>query len=221
MAAVSHVFGLALQSMLNKEIDYDTDTIKALLCQSSYPANQDTHRYLTSIRRTVTDGVTTNASPTVTSATAAFTSADVGARITGTGIPASSYIGIINSGTSVGLSSSQTSNVPVNATATGSALSLTFSHEVSGTGYTAGGVTLASKTVTYDAPSHTLTLDCADLSWPSSTITARFVVFYESTGTDSTSALISYVDFGADQQSVAGTFPYVVPTTGIAQFVSV
>lgn len=90
-------------------------------------------------------------------------------------------------------------------------------NEVTGTGYTAGGVTLASKTLTYDAPSHTLTLDCADLSWPSSSITARILVVYLSTGTDSTSPLICWVDFGSDQTSVSGTWPYVVPTTGLAQ----
>jgi len=89
--------------------------------------------------------------------------------------------------------------------------------EVSGTGYTAGGVTLASKTVAYDTASNTLTLDAADLSWPSSTITARYLVFYVSTGTDATSPLIAYVDFGADVTTTNGTFTYTLPATGLVQ----
>jgi hypothetical protein len=48
--------------------------------------------YGTRMTRTVTDGVTTNGSATLTSAAAAFTSADVGNPITGTNIPASTTI---------------------------------------------------------------------------------------------------------------------------------
>jgi hypothetical protein len=76
--------------------------------------------------RSVTDGVTTSASPTVTSATAAFTTADVGRGITGAGIPAATFVGAINSATSIGLSSSATTNTPVNATATATGVTLTL-----------------------------------------------------------------------------------------------
>lgn len=75
--------------------------------------------------RTVTDGVT-NSTATVTSATANFVSGDVGRPISGTNIPASTYIGIVNSTTSIGLSSSATSNVPVNATGSGTGITLTI-----------------------------------------------------------------------------------------------
>lgn len=87
--------------------------------------------------------------------------------------------------------------------------------EVTGTGYTAGGVTLTAKTVTYDATSNTLTLDCADPAWAASTITARYLVVYVSAGTDATSPLICYVDFGADVSSTGGAFTYTVPTSGL------
>ncbi len=73
----------------------------------------------------ITDGVTTNSSPTVTSATAAFSAADLHHGISGTGIPANSFIGIINSPTSIGLSSSATANTPANATADGTTIALT------------------------------------------------------------------------------------------------
>lgn len=78
----------------------------------------------------VTDGVTNSGSATVTSATANFTNDDIGDPISGTGIPAASYIGIVNSSTSVGLSSSATANVPVNATASASSLTFTFSNRI-------------------------------------------------------------------------------------------
>lgn len=76
--------------------------------------------------RTVTDGVTTNSDPTVTSATAAFTISDKGRPISGTGIPAGSYIGVVNSATSIELSSSFATNTPVNASASGSGVSITI-----------------------------------------------------------------------------------------------
>jgi hypothetical protein len=88
-------------------------------------------------------------------------------------------------------------------------------NEVSGTGYTAGGATLASKTVNYDTASNTLTLDAADVSWSSSTITARYAVFYVSTGTDSTSPLICYWDFGADVTTTSGTFLLTLSASGL------
>lgn len=79
-------------------------------------------------------------------------------------------------------------------------------NEVSGTGYTAGGATLASKTVTADTTDNEGVFDAADVTWSTSTITARGAVIYKSTGTASTSALICYLDFGSDQSSSAGDF---------------
>lgn len=66
-------------------------------------------------------------------------------------------------------------------------------------GYTAGGATLASKTLTYDGPTNTMRLKAADVTWTSATFTARKAIIYKSTGTASTSHLMGYVDFGADQ----------------------
>lgn len=68
--------------------------------------------------RTVTDGVTTSSDATVTSATAIFTADDVGANISGTGIPAGTTILSRNSATSIELSA--------NATASGSGVTLTI-----------------------------------------------------------------------------------------------
>lgn len=80
-------------------------------------------------RLTVTDGVTTNGSPVVTSTQLILTAADVFQPISGTNIPANSFVGIINdisSPASLGLSSSNTANVPVNATGSGTGITFTF-----------------------------------------------------------------------------------------------
>lgn len=79
-------------------------------------------------------------------------------------------------------------------------------NEVSGTGYTAGGATLGSVTITLDTTNDRVDVDAADTSWTSSTITARGAVIYKSTGTASTSPLIAYLDFTTDQISSNGTF---------------
>ena len=88
-------------------------------------------------------------------------------------------------------------------------------NEVSGTGYTAGGATLGSKSFTYDNATNKWTFDAADVSWASSTITARYAVIYVDTGNAATSTLIAYVDFGTDQSSSAGTFSVVWDAAGI------
>jgi hypothetical protein len=87
--------------------------------------------------------------------------------------------------------------------------------EVTGTGYTAGGATLGSKTSNYTGASNTVTLDGADVSWASSTITARRAIIYKSTGTNSTSPVLGYVDFGADVSSSSGTFQITWDAAGI------
>lgn len=136
---VAKVYGLFLQSLANKEIDLDSDTIKVMLCTSTYAPNQDTHRYKSSV-----------------------------------------------------------------------------TNEVSGTGYTAGGNTLTSPSLTYTAGTNTLAFDAADTSWASSTITARYAVIYDSTpATDATRPLICYIDFEADVTSSNAAFTITFDSAGI------
>ena len=80
---------------------------------------------LPSFQRVVTDGATTNGSPTVTSATGAFTSADVGRYISGAGIPDDSWIGTVTNGTTIQLKWAA-NNAAVNATATAPGVTLTI-----------------------------------------------------------------------------------------------
>jgi len=137
----SKLYGNFLLKALNKEVDFDSDTIKVALLSSSYTPDQDAHDYFNDVS----------------------------------------------------------------------------TYEVSGTGYTAGGATLASKTATSDSSTNVIVLDAADVTWSSSTITARYAVVYDSTGTASTSALIGYVDFGSDQSSTNGNFTITWDSTGIVR----
>lgn len=79
-------------------------------------------------------------------------------------------------------------------------------NEVTGTGYSAGGMALANKTVTQDNTDNEGVFDADDVSWTTATITARGAVLYKDTGSAATSPLIGYIDFGADKTSTAATF---------------
>ena len=138
----SKLYGQFLSQALNKEIDWDTDTIKVALLSNAYTPDQDAHNYL--------DDVVAN--------------------------------------------------------------------EVSGTGYTAGGNTLANKTNSYNSSTNVITLDADDTTWSSSTITARYAVIYDaSPATNATKPLIGYVDFGSDQSSSNGNFTITWDATGIVR----
>ena len=84
-------------------------------------------------------------------------------------------------------------------------------NEVSGTGYSAGGESLTSVTLTQSGG--TITFDAADVTWASSTITARGAVVYDDSIVND--PLICYIDFGADKSSSAGDFVLSFNASGI------
>ena len=91
-------------------------------------------------------------------------------------------------------------------------------NEVSGTGYTAGGNTIANRTNTYDAATNTTVLTGSDVTWSSSTITARYAVVYNSSpATNATRPLVGFIDFGSDQSSSNGNFTITWDSTGIVR----
>ena len=91
-----------------------------------------------------------------------------------------------------------------------------ITNEVSASGtYSAGGATLANKAVTQDNTNNKAVFDFDDVSFTSATITARYAIFYKSTGVASTSALIGYDDLGSDKTSTAGTWAYTVNASGL------
>lgn len=90
------------------------------------------------------------------------------------------------------------------------------SYEVSGTGYTAGGLSLQNKSVTVDAANNVVVLDADDATWANSTITARYAVVYNNTGASAAAKpLISYLDLLSDQASNSGNFTITWDATGI------
>lgn len=92
-------------------------------------------------------------------------------------------------------------------------------NEITGTGYTAGGVTLGSKTLTYDSGTNEVRLDAGDAQWTSATFTSRIATTYKSTGTATTSHLMGYVDFGGDESVSSGTFTIQWDSTGVLKVV--
>ena len=90
-----------------------------------------------------------------------------------------------------------------------------ITNEASGAGYTAGGITLSSTTVILNTTNDSGDFDAANIEWTSSTITARGAVMYRNTGTESTSPLIAYFDFGSDQSSSSGTFTITWNASGL------
>lgn len=78
------------------------------------------------------------------------------------------------------------------------------SHEISGTGYTAGGKALANKVVTSS-------FDADDVVWTPVTATDwRYLVMYKDTGVASTSLLMWYYDLGSSFNPTAGTATFAV-----------
>lgn len=88
-------------------------------------------------------------------------------------------------------------------------------NEVSGTGYTAGGITLVTKTIAFNPTNHSIVLSAANVSWPVSTITARYVVIYKDTGVAATSVLCGFADLGENKSSSNGDFNLNWSASGI------
>ena len=81
-------------------------------------------------------------------------------------------------------------------------------------GYTTDGESLGTKTAAYDSANDRTNFGSAAVAWDPSTITATGAVIYVDTGTDSTSALICFVDFEETKESVGAKFE-IAPTGGV------
>lgn len=80
-------------------------------------------------------------------------------------------------------------------------------NEVTGAGYTAGGVTLVGFTVTLDGS--TAVLDwTTDPVWPTATITARGALIYNSSKAN---RAVASIDFGSDISSTNAAFTAQLP----------
>ena len=92
----------------------------------------------------------------------------------------------------------------------------TTSNEITGTGYTAGGVTLTNQTVATSGT--TAYFDADDPTWTSASFTARGALIYNSTNSDKA---IAVLDFGGDFTVSSGTFRIVFPAAGTSAIVRI
>lgn len=84
-------------------------------------------------------------------------------------------------------------------------------HEVSGSGYTAGGKTITSPALNPDTGGIRYLYDGADLVWSAVTFTSgRYLVLYLASGD-----LICYFDFGTNVTMSGGTFTITWDVNGI------
>jgi len=84
----------------------------------------------------------------------------------------------------------------------------TTSNEASGTGYTAGGAALTISTAPTTSGT-TAYLSFDNVSWTSSTITARGALIYQVGGT---TPAVAVLDFGSDKVTSSTTFQVTFPT---------
>jgi hypothetical protein len=92
---------------------------------------------------------------------------------------------------------------------------LTNEHAATGN-YTTGGNTLDTVVINLTVTTDYLTVDFADETWASSTITARQGVMYDDTLTGD--KLVSCHDFGQDYSSSSGNFIVQPAATGAIRF---
>ncbi len=205
MAVTAQLFGKALANLLGGEtagetraIDFLSDTIKWALATATYAPNLDTHEVFADVTNEVsgtgyTAGGVTAASKTITYTPAdswatarANTTAYVLGDVVRPATPNGHLYRCIVAGTSGGAPP-------------------TFP--------TVSQQTVADGSVTWAEVGRGITaMDCADPSWPASTITARYAIGYSDTHADK--PLLVLVDFGADFSSSAGTFQVTLPSSG-------
>ena len=100
-----------------------------------------------------------------------------------------------------------TSSASLGATTT----AYSTTNEASGTGYDAGGEALTNVTPT--TSSTTALTDFVDVTWSSSSVTARGAVLYNSSNTaGAANRAVLVLNFGSDKASSSGDFTITFPT---------
>ena len=97
------------------------------------------------------------------------------------------------------------------ATLSASTTAYSGTNEASGTGYSSGGAALTNVTPT--TSSTTALTDFADVTWSSSSVTARGALIYNSsTAAGSANRGVLVLNFGSDKASSSGDFTITFPT---------
>ena len=97
-----------------------------------------------------------------------------------------------------------------------STTAFTTSNEISGTGYSSGGVELTSRTVSTSGT--TAFFDADDPTWTSASFTARGALIYNSTNSNKA---IAVLNFGGDFTVSSGTFRIVFPAAGASAIITI
>jgi len=88
-------------------------------------------------------------------------------------------------------------------------------HEVVGAGYVAGGATLAGKSASQDDANDRGLFDANDVTWATSTISARYAMIYKSTGVAGTSPLVRCIDMLGDKATAGTDFKVHLHANGL------
>ena len=105
-----------------------------------------------------------------------------------------------------------TSSATLDSTTTG----YTTTEEITGTGYTAGGVTLTGATI--GTSGTTAYVDFDDPEWTSASFTTAGALIYNSTQSNQAIAVLS---FGGDFTVTSGTFRIVFPAAGATAIIRI
>ena len=97
-----------------------------------------------------------------------------------------------------------------------STTAFTTSNEISGTGYSSGGVELTSRTVSTSGT--TAFFDADDPTWTSASFTARGALIYNSSNSNKA---IAVLNFGGDFTVSSGTFRIVFPAAGANAIITI
>jgi hypothetical protein len=89
-----------------------------------------------------------------------------------------------------------------------------ISTEVTGAGYTAGGVAVTATVGAVDTTNNRVPITFTNLApgWTSATITAVCAVIYQNVGTAGTDKLVQVVDFGGTVSSTSGNYSVTFST---------
>lgn len=203
MAESFAFYGKFFAALANKEIDFNSDSIKLALVTSSYVPNRDTHDYF--------DDITNEVSGTGYAA---------GGSVVGSA--AFSYVAA-NSWAAARVASTAYTLGQVRRPDTGNG----YLYQVITAGTTGSGTPTYPTTIGGTVADGTVVWLCVakgglvltgnGVSWTSSTITnARGGVLYDSSpGSAATRPLIGYLDFVTDRSTVADTFQVAWGSIGI------
>jgi hypothetical protein len=196
--------GPLFQSLFGAEINFASDTIKAMLTTSAYTFDVTAHRYKSSVTNEVSGTGYTAGGNTLAGKSVTYTAAN-------------------SWGTSRANSTAYVAG-DVYRPATGN----TFLYQCVAAGTSAASPPTFTTVVGDDFADGTATFTCkgrgilqlnaTDPTWSGSSITARTVVIYKSTGTDATSPIITADTLAADVTSSSGTWTYDIPALGFAFF---